>query len=712
MKNTKKRIVSALLGISMLMSFSTMTSAAQVEDTIKMETPGSGLIAYGGDEDTDPIWYSKTSQFVQRLYEVCLGRKADEAGLKGWYDALVNKQATGIGTAYGFIYSDEFQNKNLSNGAYIECMYKAFLGRSADPAGKQAWVDALNQGYTREDIFKGFAESPEFTNICANYKIVRGDYYKGINMQQTSKVNLFVNRLYELVLNRSCDPSGLTAWSQALLKHEGSGAQVAYGMFFSPEFLGRHSCNDCYVKILYKALLGRDAAASEIEAWSSALAQGASREKVFNGFAGSKEFSLICADYGIDVGSVNYSGNTKRSGSACGICGAVNPNKKVTIASYNDEVDLLLSKYTSHEYGYTKVNIDEYQKYLDQVLASGENAPDIIVLDVAYNQKYANSSSTLSMNSIGISNSEMTDMFQYALDLGKDSKGNVKQLALCDCPSGVLYNTVVAQDTLGVSAPSQVAPYFASWSAFYNTAKTVSNVKDSYGVSRYKVVPGMDDVYRSYMGNHKNAWVTNGSVNFDSTLVGWADLYKLMFNEDLTWDMAMWTSPWMRGMKNHTILSYWGPMWMGLSMGLRDGSNSTAGEWRFVPAPTATYWGGTYLGVTKYCSDKNAAAGIIRSLCIDKSVLSQMAADGQFVNSVSIMTAMSNSSAGNCYWLAGQNPNGYLVDIAKNINVGPYDSKNNIYADRFSFLSRMYAFGEVDNIKNHGNYILTGTRDW
>ena len=261
-------------------------------------------------------------EFVSRLYRICLDREPDAAGLKSWVDPLKNNEATGICVAFGFIYSNEFQSKNLSNEQYITYMYNAFLGRTPDAQGLNDWLDAMKKGATREDIFKGFAESPEFSNACAACGIVRGDYYVGVNVQTTSSVNLFVDRLYKYVLNRTCDPAGMTAWSQALISHAGSGAQVAYGMVFSPEFMNRSLCNDCYVDILYKSFLNRNAAPSEIKAWADALNQGASRETVFNGFVGSDEFTGICANYGIDRGASNFTGATTAGAGTCK-CGKV-----------------------------------------------------------------------------------------------------------------------------------------------------------------------------------------------------------------------------------------------------------------------------------------------------------------------------------------------------------------------------------------------------
>ena len=51
--------------------------------------------------------------FVNRLYQICLDRDPDEKGYQDWINGLKNGERTGIKTAYGFIFSPEFKNKNL-----------------------------------------------------------------------------------------------------------------------------------------------------------------------------------------------------------------------------------------------------------------------------------------------------------------------------------------------------------------------------------------------------------------------------------------------------------------------------------------------------------------------------------------------------------------------------------------------------------------------
>ncbi|MCQ2483415.1 MAG: DUF4214 domain-containing protein [Clostridia bacterium] len=262
--------------------------------------------------------------FVTRMYEVCLDREPEQSGLDGWAQKLADKEATGCSVAYGFVFSPEFIGKNPTNEQFTTYMYTAFFGRKPDEDGFKYWVDLLNTGATKESVFCGFANSQEFSNLCRDYGVVRGYHIEGEDYNRIALVNLFVERLYNVVLDRTCDDIGMAGWTIKLVNHEESGCSVAYGFVFSPEFLNRHTCNNCFVEILYNAFLGRASDEGGKVAWVSELNSGTPREVVFNGFAGSLEFSVICDSYGIEPGSLNISNPSTHAEGICTICGHVN----------------------------------------------------------------------------------------------------------------------------------------------------------------------------------------------------------------------------------------------------------------------------------------------------------------------------------------------------------------------------------------------------
>ena len=98
-------------------------------------------------------------------------------------------------------------------------------------------------------------------------------------------VDAFVAQLYRVCLGREPDAVGLADWSNKLTSKQIDGVSAAYGFVFSPEFISKNLCNEDYVKQLYSAFLGRKPDAVGLADWVSQLANGTTREEIFNGFA-------------------------------------------------------------------------------------------------------------------------------------------------------------------------------------------------------------------------------------------------------------------------------------------------------------------------------------------------------------------------------------------------------------------------------------------
>lgn len=107
------------------------------------------------------------TDFVVRLYRICLDREPDEAGLNDWCTQLADG-AEGSQVAYGFIFSPEYKAKHTSNEEFVTMLYHTMMDREPDEAGFCDWVDKLNYTNTREYVFNGFLFSTEFTMRCAS----------------------------------------------------------------------------------------------------------------------------------------------------------------------------------------------------------------------------------------------------------------------------------------------------------------------------------------------------------------------------------------------------------------------------------------------------------------------------------------------------------------------------------------------------------------
>lgn len=130
------------------------------------------------DNRTEQSISPKFIEFIKRLYVVCLDREADERGLNHWI-TKAKQGETASQIAFGFIFSQEFINKNLCDQHFVEYMYRAFFGREADEMGKSDWMYDLAKGATKGEIFQGFIGSKEFHGLCGTYNVDPGYAYYG-----------------------------------------------------------------------------------------------------------------------------------------------------------------------------------------------------------------------------------------------------------------------------------------------------------------------------------------------------------------------------------------------------------------------------------------------------------------------------------------------------------------------------------------------------
>ena len=254
---------------------------------------------------------TEVENFVKRLYTLVLGRECDSDGLKFWTDDLLEGRNTGICVAGQFFESPEYTSRKRSDDEYIEDLYTAVLGRDSEKDGRAYWVDVLaadtkteGAAKARLNIFGGFANSAEFTSICESYGIVRGDFINGVDITTTARVNLFVQRLYTIVLGRSCDTEGMTFWTTALINKEMTGKKVAGEFFLSKEYGDKNVTDEKYIDDLYRTLMDRPGDSSGISFWENELSNGQTRQSIFYGFSDSPEFLGICESFGIDRGEV------------------------------------------------------------------------------------------------------------------------------------------------------------------------------------------------------------------------------------------------------------------------------------------------------------------------------------------------------------------------------------------------------------------------
>lgn len=126
--------------------------------------------------------------------------------------------------------------------------------------------------------------------------------YETLPQFEAGKVEQFVIRCYETILGREADAGEVAAWTDDLKAGTKNAADIVSGFVNSKEFVDNED-NDL-VETLYGSMLDRESDEDGYRGWTEKKNDGLSTNYLVNGFAGSKEFQKLCDSYGINAGSV------------------------------------------------------------------------------------------------------------------------------------------------------------------------------------------------------------------------------------------------------------------------------------------------------------------------------------------------------------------------------------------------------------------------
>jgi hypothetical protein len=202
---------------------------------------------------------SSSASFVASAFQDVLHRAADDGGLSYWTQRIT------AGLAPSQFASDLTHSAENYATNVIDPDYQKFFGRAADAAGVAYWTNQMQQGLTDQELEADFIASPEFYGNAG-----------GTNSS-------WVNAMYQMVLGRQADSSGLNYWLAQLSAGE-SRASVARGFAGSQEHDAQIVQND------YFTYLGRSAGPSEVDYWVAQFENGATNEDVVSGFISSSEY--------------------------------------------------------------------------------------------------------------------------------------------------------------------------------------------------------------------------------------------------------------------------------------------------------------------------------------------------------------------------------------------------------------------------------------
>ena len=392
------------------------------------------------------------------------------------------------------------------------------------------------------------------------------------------------------------------------------------------------------------------------------------------------------------------------------------------IYAWNDEFKGFFDKYVSDEKeaGLEKYHLDgvevkwtitpsdngAYQEALDLALKNNVDAKradkiDMFLAEADYIKKYADASVTQDVTKLGVT--DFTNIYNYTKEAASDSKGVVKGVSFQCCPSGLIYNRVVAKDVLGTDDPAIVNEALNSWEKF-NAVAVLAKAKGYY------MTACEAETYRVFSNNATTPWVdANDNLKIPEVVETWMTQAELYVKSGFTVAADVWAEGKTANIKAdaNKALCCFGPAWYyNFCM-----SDSKKGDWGIVEGPMAHFWGGTWLLAPTGADNPELVAKTMNAFINDEEVCTNLIKnDGQFTNNQKVNSTVANSSdfKGNEF-LGGQNDTKMFLELAKDIkfqNTTIYDQLCNEGIQKYF---REYLDGTVDTkekaIENFYTYI-------
>ncbi|MCQ2481959.1 MAG: DUF4214 domain-containing protein [Clostridia bacterium] len=233
--------------------------------------------------------------FVRLAYMGILEREPDEAGLEYWVGRIVNDGLTASEMIEGFFGSDEIMNKNLSDEEFVTVCYRTFLLREPEKEGLEAWVDKLNtDGLSRKYVMYGMSASQEFTNLCEEYGVTKGEIKVSEPRDLFPAYTAFVNKAYIVFYGSKADAAVLNDY----MKRLGNGSKTLRRIIEDIANSASDSDREEWISSLYVAALGRNCSDAEMQSQMNTY-ENSGKSVVIESIVESDEFDSRCEELGL-----------------------------------------------------------------------------------------------------------------------------------------------------------------------------------------------------------------------------------------------------------------------------------------------------------------------------------------------------------------------------------------------------------------------------
>ena len=393
--------------------------------------------------------------------------------------------------------------------------------------------------------------------------------------------------------------------------------------------------------------------------------------------------------------------------------------KTLNIAAWNEEFENYFNKYLKDKmpegvtvnFKKTENANNAYQNKLDEDLpkneaASADDKIDMFLFEADYALKYVNSEYTLDVKSLGLTDEDLSGMYQYTKDVCTTQDGSkvLKGVSWQATPGLYAYRRSFAKDVLGTDDPEKVQEALADWTKFDEVAAKAAD-------KGYKMLSGYDDAYRTFSNNVAAPWVNeNKEIIVDANIMKWVDQTKTYTDKGYNNKTSLWTDAWAadqgpEGKVFGFFYSTWGINFTlaGNSLAVKEKEggklevgNGGYGDWAVCYGPQAYFWGGTWLAAAKGTDNAALVGDVMKAFCCNKDFGVQFTKDTQdYYNNEAAMKELAASDFKSAF-LGGQNHIALFVETAPKIDMSKISIYDQGLNETFQAKFKEYFDGTVD----------------
>lgn len=361
-----------------------------------------------------------------------------------------------------------------------------------------------------------------------------------------------------------------------------------------------------------------------------------------------------------------------------------------------------------------------YQNKLDEALNNQDSTPDnkkidIFLIEADYAAKYVNTDYTKDVKSLGITDADLANQYEYTKTVATDANGKLKGVSWQATPGLFVYRRSFAKQIFGTDAPEEIQKQLADWDKFDAAAKTVKE-KSNGGIT---MLAGYDDAYRVFSNNATKAWVdSSDKIILDDNVMKWVDKTKTYADNGYCGTAKLWDADWTKGQTSAgKVFGYFYSTWginftlMGNSLdkkeadgGKQEKGNGIFGDWAACQGPQSYYWGGTWICASSKGNTDKLVADVMKYFTVNTPDMEKYSKASQdYVNNKAAIKNIIDAKTTSAF-LGGQDHISQFAAAAEKIKLVPLTKYDQGLNESMQTSFRDYFSGAVTKDKALENF--------